>query len=480
MKVVLINPPYAFKISRASRWPEYTKSGTLYYPIWLAYATGVLLENGHEAFLIDAIAKGWNLRKAVREVAKLDPEVVVVNTTTPTIKSDIKFVKKLKQKLPDVKIALVGAHVSVLPNETFKVCREADFIARREYDYTILELVQALEKGKDLKSIRGLSYKKGRKIIHNPDRPLIENVDELPFVAPIYKRFLDPRDYRYALAMHPMIQVMSSRGCPNFCTFCLYPQTMMGRTFRARSPENFVDELEWIKENMPEIREIFIEDDTFSIDKKRILEICKLIRERKLDITWSANARADIPFSVLHEMKKAGCRLLVIGYESGSQKILNNIKKGITLQMAERFTEAARNAGIKIFGCFMIGLPGETKETIEETFKFAKKLSPDMVFFQQAVPFPGTEFYEWCKKNGFLVTEDYGKWLDENGRLNFLVSYPGLSNEEMRELRDKLMLRYYASPSYLLQTLVRNLSWGEMKRVFNAAKDYLAYLISRR
>jgi radical SAM superfamily enzyme YgiQ (UPF0313 family) len=475
---MFLNPPFKFRISRESRWPEQTKSGTLYYPFWLSYATGVLMNSEHEVFLLDAIAKKLIFSETLKEIKKFNPDLLVVETSTPTFKSDLKFLEKVKTEV-GTKIALVGTHVSVFPEEALK-SRAVDFVARKEYDYTILELANTLEKKADLKKVLGLSFKKEGKIIHNPDRPPIQDLDALPFVSQVYKKFLDVRDYRYALALHPMIQILSSRGCPNLCTFCDWPQTFMGRFYRTRSPENFVNELEYITNEMPEIKEIFIEDDTFTINKERVIKICDLIKERKLDIIWSANVRADIPFYVLKKMKDAGCRILIVGYESGNQQILNNVKKGITLEQAEKFTIAAKNAGLKIFGCFMIGLPGETKETIEQTFRFAKKLNPDMVFFQQAVPFPGTEFYNWCKQNGYLVTEDFSKWLDSNGQLDFLVSYPNLSREEMRKIRDKLMIEFYFSPKHIWQTIVHNLSFDEMKRVFNAAKDYFSYLIKSR
>jgi radical SAM superfamily enzyme YgiQ (UPF0313 family) len=172
--------------------------------------------------------------------------------------------------------------------------------------------------------------------------------------------------------------------------------------------------------------------------------------------------------------------MLIVGYESGNEQILKNIKKGIILKQSEEFTKNAKKIGLKIFGCFMIGLPGDTKETIEQTFQFAKKLKPDMVFFQQAVPFPGTEFYEWCKKNGYLVTEDFNKWLDSNGKLNYLVNYPNLTSEEIKKIRDKLMIRFYTSPELVWQTFIHNLHFDEINRLLIAAKDYLFYLISRR
>ena len=478
MRVLFLNPPYKFKISRDSRWPEYTKSGTLYYPYWLAYAAGLMMqESEHKVLLLDAIAKGWSFEETLKEIERFKPDLIVMETTTPTFSSDSYFAEKVKERI-ECKICFVGTHVSALPEESLRNGKAIDFVARREYDYTILELANNLESGKPLKEVLGISFKKNKRIIHTPNRPLIQNLDVLPFVSKVYKKFLDIMDYRYSLARHPMVQIWSARGCPNMCIFCQYPQVFSGRVFRTRSPENFVSELEWIKSNLPEVKEIFVEDDTMTIDKKRIVKICKLIKERNLDIVWSLNARADIPFDVLKKMKEAGCRMLIVGYESGNQKILNNIKKGITLKQAIKFTLNAKKLGLKIFGCFMFGLPAETKETILQTFKYAKKLNPDMIFFQQAVPFPGTEFYNWVKKNGFLLAKKWDDWLEENGRLACIVNYPNLSNLEIKKLRDTLTLRFYTSPKWIMQAVLHNLHPAEIKRLFNAAKDFFTYFLS--
>lgn len=479
MKVLLLNLPFKFKISRSSRWPEHTKSGTLYYPFWLAYATGVLMQTKHKAILIDAIAREWNFFETIEEIVKLKPDLLVIETCTPTIKSDIAFVEQLK-KVFDTKVVLTGPHVSALPEETLRMSESIDFIARKEYDYTIPDLANALERKKHLKKVLGISYRKGKKIIHNPDRPLIKNLDALPFVSKVYKKFLNVRVYRYALARHPMIQIWSSRGCPNRCTFCVLPQTFMSHLFRSRSPGNFVDELEWISKNLPEIKEVFIEDDTFTIDKERVLRICDLIEERNLNIVWSVNTRADVPFKVLKRMKETGCRMLIVGYESGNKKILDNIKKGITLERAKKFTEDAKKAGLKIFGCFMIGLPGDNEQTVEETFQFAKKLNPDMAFFQQAVPFPGTEFYNWVKEKNYLKAKDWDEWLDENGQLDSIVSYPNLTKKEIEKLRDKFAVKFNLSLKHIIEQFVKNLNWEEQKRLFTLGKDYISYLIKRK
>jgi radical SAM superfamily enzyme YgiQ (UPF0313 family) len=475
-KILFLNPPHKFKFSRPSRWSEYTKSGTLYYPIWLSYACGYALNEKHDALLIDAIAECLSFNETINKVLEFNPDLLVVDTSTPSIYNDIKFVQELKKR-KNIKSVLVGTHSSVFPKEILKKFKQIDFIAVGEYDETISDLANNLDKPQKLK---GIAYRKNKKIILNKLRSPIENLDNLPFVSEIYKRFLDVKDYRYALARHPMIQIMTSRGCPNFCTFCCWPQTFMGRKYRARSPENVVDELEYIKKELPMIKEVFIEDDTFSIYRKRVLEICRLIKAKKLKIIWSVNVRADLDYDLLKSMKESGCRLLVVGYESGNQEILNNIKKGITLKQAEEFTENAKKLGFKIFGCFMIGLPGDNKETIQQTFNFAKKLNPDMAFFQQAVPFPGTEFYKWVNENNFLITKDYNKWLDKNGQLDFLVSYPDLSNKDIEKMRDLMTVGFYTSFRHIVFTVIQNYNPLETLRLIRGALNYFKFLIKRR
>lgn len=313
----------------------------------------------------------------------------------------------------------------------------------------------------------------------NPDRPWTEDLDELPFVSKIYEKFLDVNDYCYAFARKPMIQIFSARGCPFRCNFCSYPETMSGRCFRKRSVKSFVDELEYIAVYMPYIQEIFIEDDTFTVDKKRVLEICDEIERRGLKLVWSCNTRADLPYEVMAKMKEAGCRLLVVGYESGNQKVLDETRKGIKLEDSLAFAQNTKKLGIKVFGCFMIGLKGDDLSTIEDTFRFAKKVYANEVFFQQAVPFPGTAFYQWVKDEGYLKTEDYSKWLNQDGYLDCLVNYPYANAKEIEKLRDHLMSRYYFSFTYIFKTFLANLSWVEFKRVMKAGFTYIAFRIKK-
>lgn len=475
MNVLFLNLPYKFDISRASRWPEKTKSDTLYYPYWLAYAAGMSQKMGLKVNLVDCITRHYNTEQTLAEVKKFAPDYIMAEITTPTCYEDYKVIRAIKKTNPNVKIIIGGTHATALPQQVMEECPEIDILVRGEYDFTIPEIAQ----GKALAEIAGISYRNDNEIIHNKDREYQEDLDELPMVSKVYQQFLDVNDYCYAFAQKPMIQIFSARGCPYRCNFCSYPETMGGHQLRRRSVSNLVDELEYIHKQMPEIREIFIEDDTFTADKKRVMEVCDEILRRGLKLRWSCNTRADLPYAVMKKMKEAGCRLLVVGFESGNQGVLDQTKKGIKLEQSRAFAENTKKLKIKVFGCFMIGLTGDSLETIEETFQFAKSIYPDMVFFQQAVPFPGTGFYKWAKENGYLITEDYSKWLNSDGYLNCLVNYPYASAKEIEKIRDRLMSRYYFSFTYIFKTFLANLSWAEFKRVTKAGLAYTKFRVKR-
>lgn len=496
MKILFLNLPYKFNISRASRWPEKTKAGTLYYPYWLAYGAGVCEKKGIETKLVDCITKEYSIEDTLNEISSYDPDYIMAEITTPTCFYDFETINIIKKENPNLKIIIGGTHATILPEEVLNQCDGIDFVVRQEYDFTIPEIICTLnnsgnidDKG-DISEIRGISYRSDAihsndesiergKIFHNPDRVPLDNLDELPFVSKVYQKFLNVDDYAYAFAQKPMIQIVSARGCPNKCNFCSYPSTMGGRLFRTRSTNDLVDEIEYILTEMPEIKEIFIEDDTFTVNNERIIDFCDEIIKRGLNPIWSCNTRVDLPFNVMEKMKEAGCRLLVTGYESGSQKVLDEIKKGITLQQSLDFAKNTKKLGIKVFGCFMIGLKGDNLDTINETFEFAKKVYPDMCFFQQAVPFPGTEFYEWVKEEGYLITEDYSKWLNDDGYLNCLVDYPYASSEEIEKIRDNLMSKYYFSFTYIFKTFLSNLDWIEFKRVFRGGYAYISFRLKK-
>jgi len=515
MKILFLNLPYKFNISRASRWPEKTKAGTLYYPYWLSYCAGVCEDKGIETNLVDCITKKHTTEDMLNVISNYNPDYIMAEITTPTCAHDYETINAIKKENPNVKIIIGGTHATALSEQVLKECESIDYITRLEYDFTVPEIIftenssgNEDDKG-DISNIEGITYRildnnsgedldnetaadldngnngvlnngnNNIKIVHNPDRSPIDNLDVLPFVSKIYQKFLDVNNYYYAFAQKPMIQIVSARGCPNKCNFCSYPSTLGGRLFRTRSTKNLVDEFEYILNEMPEIKEIFIEDDTFTVNNDRVIEFCDEIINRDLKPIWSCNTRVDLKYEVMKKMKDAGCRLLVTGYESGSQKVLDETRKGITLQQSLDFAKNTKKLKIKVFGCFMIGLKGDDLDTINETFEFAKKVYPDMCFFQQAVPFPGTEFYDWAKNEGYLITEDYSKWLNEEGYLNCLVNYPYASTEEIEKIRDHLMSKYYFSFTYIFKTFLSNLDWIEFKRVVRSGYSYITFRLKK-
>ena len=939
MKVLLLNPPFLPKFSRESRSPATTKGGTLYYPYYLAYATGVLEKNGFDVKLIDAVANGWDKEQTVNIVKNFSPQLIVIETSTPSVVNDMQVADALKEALPSIYVALVGTHPSVLPEEVLKSCK-ADLVCIGEYDYTILDLARAIEKSKPLYTVDGISYKDYKGIRHTKPRKLIENLDELPFVSEVYKKHLNIRDYFYASVTHPQVTILTARGCPFNCAFCLtsdmpiitekgmhnikdlveqfnfatgnvisigknilpkvlshdgkfhsveavmkrkvnsdiieikvqgnpfrlrltpnhkiyalkkkkknskklepeltesskvkkgdfvsipritetknidcilvskllgLPEegykrglkikkeiikkilnygkkglstrkiskltgvsksraqtilkdrdkifknvsykifddgkfircskskkpipsnikldkdfmllcgyylseghvhvskdrpnskslvftfnkeekkyiedvvllikkyfginskisdtktayqvivnstlvsgifmslfgtgsmekkiplewlflskekqlsllsgifrgdgyfcgkklgfntvskflaeeaqmilhrlgfatsititpkrkyesningrkiqfkhdrydvivfgnekqrklnSLMGNTFeisrkkakksnwlindnfiffpvvsvnkkkfigkvynisvknshsytingvsvancntpfkfsyRARTPENIVEEFQFIQKELPEVKEVMIEDDTFPVNKDRTTKICDLLIERGIKLKWSCNARVDTDFETLKKMKEAGCRLVCVGFETPSQEVLDNIHKRTTKDIQIEFMKNARKAGLLVHGCFILGLPGDTKETIKKTVEFAKELNPDTAQFYPMMIYPGTEAYEWAKKNNFLVTEDFSKWLTKEGLHNCVITRPDLANIELLKLCDDARKSFYLRPSYVtykIKQMIANPS--EIRRTLKSLKIFYKYL----
>lgn len=475
MKIYFLNLPYLFDISRTSRWPEKTKSGTMYYPYWLCYAAGVCQQRGHEVTVCDCVSKKMDQQALVEYIRKEAPDYVFAELTTPTCHYDYQTLTAIRAAYPQGKIAVGGTHATALSTQVLAECDAIDYVLRNEYDFSLAALVES----EDPANVRGIAYRANGEVVQTGDAPWIEDLDAIPFVSKIYEQFLDVNDYRYAFAQHPMLQLFSARGCPFRCNFCSYPQSMLGRCYRKRSVSNFVDELQYIHDHMPYIREIFIEDDTFTIDEKRVEAICDEILRRGLTLRWSCNARATLSYEAMEKMKQSGCRLLVVGYESGNQHVLDETSKGIKLEQSLAFARNAKKLKLKVFGCFMIGLKGDNLQTIEETFQFAKKVYPEMCFFQQAVPFPGTAFYDWAREEGYLVTEDYSKWLNSQGYLDCLVDYPYADHTQIEKLRDRLMSRYYFSFHYLFRTFLTNLTWQEFKRVWHSGTAYIRFRLQK-
>jgi radical SAM superfamily enzyme YgiQ (UPF0313 family) len=291
----------------------------------------------------------------------------------------------------------------------------------------------------------------------------------------VYARDLPIHSYHLPFTLHPYIAIYTGRGCPNLCTFCLWPQTFTGRAPRRRTVDNVIKEVRWIKKHLPQVKEIFFDDDTFTINLPWVEEFCRKIKPLK--VTWSINARADLNYALLRKLREAGCRYLIVGYESGNPEILKNIKKGVTVRKMRQFTKDAARAGLMIHGDFILGLPGETKETIEETFQLACALDNDTIQVSIATPFPGTEFYNLCQAKGFLEGEAA---VSQAGYQLPTISYPHLPANEIEEEVERFHTRFYFRPRYLFKTLQTALSSPrEAKRIFISGWEFGRYLAAK-
>jgi hopanoid biosynthesis associated radical SAM protein HpnJ len=468
MKTLLLNPPSFEKFDggAGSRWPARREITSFWYPVWLAYPAGLI----RESRLLDAPPHGVTLEETI--LIARDYEFLVVFTSTAGFKNDIRLAERIKDSNPGIKIAFVGPPVSVLPEETLNASSAIDFVARREFDYTVAEYAW----GKRLEDLSGVSFRNDGHVIHNQDRPLLTDLDSLPFAVEIYKRDLNITKYNVPFLQHPFIAFYTSRGCPAFCTFCLWPQTFGGHKWRTRSSENVVAEIRRAFELFPNVRELFFDDDTFAWGKARVLELCA--RLKPLKFTWSCTSRVHADFEMLKAMKEAGCRLLIVGFESGDPVILKNIKKGATVKQARTFMRNCKELGISVHGDFIIGLPGESPETITRTIRFAEELDCETIQVSIAHPYPGTQFDDYVRRNGYLTDDDMA---DELGHQLPNLQYPGLSREEIVEAVEYFYGRYYFRPKIVFRIL-RQALWdhGERTRLFREAKEYLQLRAKRR
>jgi radical SAM superfamily enzyme YgiQ (UPF0313 family) len=478
MNVLLLNPPYLHRFSRTSRSPGVPVGGTLYYPYWLAYATGVLDENGFQVSLIDAPAEGYSIDDILVKVKEIPPDLIVVDTSTASIYNDVRVAETLKASFPDAFITLVGTHPSALPEETLRLSDKVDAVAKGEYDYTIRDLAFCLKDKGDLRSVDGLIYRENGEVIHNNPRPQIDNLDEIPFVTKVYKKYLNIRNYFFAAVDYPMVQIITGRGCPFRCSFCLYPQTFHSRRFRPRSATNVVDEFEYVVENLPEVREIELEDDTFTVNRDRVREICQLILARNIKIKWYAQVRADLDLQTMLVMKEAGCRGVGTGFESGDQNSLDLMHKGITVEQIRQFTSNSKKAGLTLHGCFIFGNPGETRETMGKTLKLAKELNTDTMQFYPLQVYPGTEAFKWAQENGYLTTCDYSKWITGEGVYDCLLNLPDLSAEEINAFCRRAYREYYLRPRYILMKAKQVMfKPREIRKTFISARTFFKHLV---
>ena len=474
MRIAFLNPPFLPKFSRSQRSPGVIKSGTMYYPYWLAHAAGLCMQQGHTVTLLDAPAEGWDTPTTLERLRRFCPELVAIDTSTPSIASDIDVARAVKEQFPEAFVALCGTHATALPEQSL-VDLVPDAVLLGEYDLTAAELARAIESGPGAESVPGLYLQNG---VRTPKRKLIEDLDTLPWVAPVYDRFLDVNNYYFSLAGHPMVMLISGRGCPNRCFFCLYPQVMHGRSYRTRSPEHMAGEVEYVVRKMPQVKQVVFEDDTFTADQDRTVRFCQLLIAANLKIPWFANVRVDTDPDTLAIMKQAGFRACAVGFESGSPELLSAMGKGIRIQQARKFMEQARKLDILVHGCFMVAFPGETEKTMQQTLDFAIELSPDSAQFYPVFPYPGTEAYDWAEKTGALRTTDYRRWLTEQGAHACVLDLRDLPAERIWAFCESAYRAFHFRPKYMLKKLVQALLHpAEGIRSLKSFFYYLRYLL---
>ena len=430
---LFLHPPSfeGFDGGAGSRYQARREVRSYWYPTWLAQPAA-LVPNSR---LVDAPPDGLTLDD-VRPLAR-EYELAILHTSTPSFPHDVRVAEAMKAENPGLCIGLVGAHVAVHPEASLRASPAIDFVARTEFDFTIKEVAE----GRPFGEILGLSFLDGGAVRHTPERPVLENMDALPFVIDVYKRDLTVENYFIGYLLHPYVSLYTGRGCRSKCTFCLWPQTVGGQRYRTRSVDHVVEEISLGRRYFPQVKEYFFDDDTFTDDRPRAEAVARKLGQ--LGVTWSCNAKADVPYETLKVLKDNGLRLLLVGYESGNQQILNNVKKGIRLDNARRFTRDAKALGIKIHGTFIFGLPGETAETIQETIRFARDIDPDTVQASIAAPYAGTALHRQALAEGWLQASDL---VDDHGVQRAALSYPHLSRTEIFDSVETFYKRFYFRP----------------------------------
>ena len=471
MRTLFLHPPSfdGFDGGAGARYQMTREVRSFWYPTWLAQPAALV----EDSKLIDAPPDRLSFEDIVPEISRR--ELVVMHTSTPSFRADARTAAKIKEVNPHIRIGLIGAHVAVEPAKSLEAAPAVDFVARNDFDFTIKEVAEDRPFGQ----IKGLSWRNpAGTIVHNEPREPLADMDQLPWVTPVYKRDLKVENYFSGYLKHPYVSFYTGRGCKSRCTFCLWPQTIAGHRYRVRSVEDVVAEMKWAKAAFPQVREFFFDDDTLTDNLPRVEALA--VELGKLGVTWSCNAKANVPRKTLEVMKDNGLRLFLVGYESGNQQILFNIKKGMRVEFARRFTRDCHELGILIHGTFILGLPGETRATIRETLDFAKEINPHTIQVSLAAPYPGTFLYRQAKENGWLYHEE-SELLTQHGTQIAALNYPHLSHGEIFEAVEDFYRKFYFRPSKIASIVAEMFTSPEiMKRRLSEGVEFFHFLRSRR
>lgn len=445
--VLLINPLTLYP--RGNIWGRISSPGI---PLGLLYLASYLRQAGIEVGVIDAHRENIDHSRMLKRLPEKEPDFVGVTTYTPGGPAEAYEIARVcKQRYERVKVIAGGPHVSAVPEEAI-AAGNIDYVVRGEGEETLLELVR----GHDPFRTQGLSCRREGVAVHNADRPPIRNLDEIPF--PAYD-LLDPRGYGVTMGRarrSPAASIIMTRGCPYSCRFCQAGR--LGKSFRSRSPENVLAEMELLSRRFG-VREFAFQDDVFTANRKNLLELCDLLRRSDLGVWWSCLSRVDaVDSEMLGIMKAAGCRQIGFGVESGSDEILQAAGKKTTVSMARQAVRLAREAGLEVVTYFILGLPGETKETLERTLRLSRDLKPDYCLYNILVPLPGTDIYRDAEREGALATRDWRRYTGSQA----VLELPGLDGDYLARFYRRAYLRFYLHPAYLLRKLIQIRSLADL------------------
>ena len=464
MKILLINPPSFNTIS--SCMPKILEEGLDFLPpLGLMYLAGYLEKHSpYQIKILDCQVEKLNYQQIKERLIQENPDIIGITAMTFTLIDVIKISQLIKHINPKIKVVLGGPHVNIYPIETIEI-KEIDFLILGEGEEPFKDLLDNINQIKNLYQIKGIVFKDKDKIINNGPRELIKDLDSIPFPA---RQLLPYQKYFSVVSSQaPVTTMFTSRGCPFKCLFCDRPH--LGKIFRARSAKNVIEEMK--KCQKIGIKEIFIYDDTFSVDKQRVLDICQGLVEKKINIAWDVRTRVDtIDEKTLTAMKKAGCQRIHYGVEAGTQKILNILKKGITLEQIEKAFKITKKIGIQTVGYFMIGSPSEKKEDILQTIKFAKKLNPDFIHISVTTPFPATGLY-YLGLEKKILPYDYWQEFAKNPNPKFIPCAweENLTKKQLFCLLKHAYRSFYFRPNYILKKISKLTSWQELKNKARAA-----------
>jgi hopanoid biosynthesis associated radical SAM protein HpnJ len=471
MKTLFLSPPSydGFDGGAGSRYQARREVRSFWYPTWLAQAAALI----PDSTLIDAPPDGLTLDDVIKRAKGHD--LIILHTSTPSIASDARAATDLKQALPGVRIGFVGAHTMVLPDETLRLAPAVDFVSLGEFDYVVKEVAE----GRPLEDVAGIAYRAADGAIrHTALRPPIHDLDAIPYVTDVYAKHLVIENYYIGYLHHPYVSLYTGRGCRSKCSFCLWPQTIAGHIYRTRGVDHVVGEMAHAKQLFPQVREFFFDDDTFTDDRPRAEAIARGLG--KLGITWSCNAKANVPYETLKVMKENGLRLLLVGFETGDQQILNNIRKGTRVDRAVEFMQDCHRLGILVHGTFIVGLPGETRQSIDKTIEFAKVLDPYSLQVSLAAPYPGTELFSQAVENGWFAKRQQGL-VQEQGIQEAVLSYEELSSQEMHAALERFYRAYYLRPRPILRIVKDMLRDRQvMTRRLREAREFFSFMAQRR